>query len=72
MLITLWGQKVEKQRNNRLLMKEEKISLQEVIGMPILLRFLYSCAEQKWLVTVTDEEVCGHLLTGEPLRVISI
>ena len=46
MLITLWGQKVEKQTNNRLLMKEKKISsLQEVIGMPILLRFLYSRAE---------------------------
>ena len=46
MLITLWGQTVEKQTNNRLLMKEKKIfSLQEVIGMPILLRFLYSCAE---------------------------
>ena len=45
MLITLWGQKVEKQTNNRLLMKEEKISLQEVIRMPILLRFLDSCAE---------------------------
>ena len=46
MLITLWGQTVEKQTNNRLLMKEKKIfSLQEVIGMPILLRFLYSCGE---------------------------
>ena len=45
MLITLWGQKVEKQTNNWLLMKEKRISLHEVIGMPILLRFLYRCGE---------------------------